>query len=291
MLFTKNIKFTFETERNNMLSFLDVLVIKRPDGFDTAVFRKETHTDLYLHWDSFAPLAWKRSTFKLLVKRAFNISSTNYLLEMELEHLKDVFININGYPLWLIKQTIKQVKEERNTVQLQINNRSDNNNETTKKLQLTLPYAGKEGETVLKSLRSNLSQSLPENTETRITYTGTKLGSKFNVKDRISLQDQHDVVYLFECPEETCSQSYIGETGRRLIIRTEEHKGKDKNSLLYKHSIETGHKTIEINDVKIIGKQYEGNSYKRKVSEALFIKHQRPHLNIQDMSVRLKLFN
>ena len=97
---------------------------------------------------------------------------------MELEHLKDVFININGYPLWLIKQTIKQVKEERNTVQLQINNRSDNNNETTKKLQLTLPYAGKEGETVLKSLRSNLSQSLPENTETRITYTGTKLSSK-----------------------------------------------------------------------------------------------------------------
>ena len=73
----------YEEENNFMLSFLDVLIVRRHDKFDTAVFRKETNTDIYLHWDSFAPLSWKKGTLTVLVARAFLISSTDYFLEME----------------------------------------------------------------------------------------------------------------------------------------------------------------------------------------------------------------
>ena len=47
--FHDNITFTFEEERNNMISFLDVLLIHKQDGIDLAVFRKETNTDLYIN--------------------------------------------------------------------------------------------------------------------------------------------------------------------------------------------------------------------------------------------------
>ena len=74
--FHTNLEFTYEEENNFMLSFLDVLIVRRHDKFDTAVFRKETNTDIYLHWDSFAPLSWKKGTLTVLVARAFLISST-----------------------------------------------------------------------------------------------------------------------------------------------------------------------------------------------------------------------
>ena len=49
-----------------------------------------------------------------------------------------------------------------------------------------LPYKGKVGETRLKSLRNTLKSVMPANNMCKIIYTGTKLASKFNIKDEIS---------------------------------------------------------------------------------------------------------
>ena len=46
--FHDNIKFNFEQENNNRLTFLDVLFIRDYEKINTAVFRKGTHNDLYL---------------------------------------------------------------------------------------------------------------------------------------------------------------------------------------------------------------------------------------------------
>ena len=64
------IQFTHETEPNNRLSFLDVLIIRNGQSIETCVYRKPTNTDIYIHWNSFAPIQWKRSTLKTLVYRA-----------------------------------------------------------------------------------------------------------------------------------------------------------------------------------------------------------------------------
>ena len=47
--FHDNIKFTYEQENNNRLSFLDVLFIRDNEKINTTVFRKDTYNDLYLH--------------------------------------------------------------------------------------------------------------------------------------------------------------------------------------------------------------------------------------------------
>ena len=98
----KNIKFTYEEEQNNTLPFLDVLFIRGSEKLNTTVYRKDTHNVLYLHWNLYTPVSWKRGTLKSLSSRAYMVCPNETLLEKELKHLKHVFHKTNGYPWWVI---------------------------------------------------------------------------------------------------------------------------------------------------------------------------------------------
>ena len=69
--FHKNIKFTYELEINKKIGFLDVLLIRKNDPLETTIYRKSTNNGVYLHWDSFAPKNWKRSTPCSILTRAY----------------------------------------------------------------------------------------------------------------------------------------------------------------------------------------------------------------------------
>ena len=94
--FHPNIKFTYEKEFNNTLPFLDVLFIRNLDHIHTTVYRKETNSDLYLHWHAFASISWKRGTLRSLVNRVYIICSNNNYLQQELKHLERIFHTQNG---------------------------------------------------------------------------------------------------------------------------------------------------------------------------------------------------
>ena len=57
---------------------------------------------------------------------------------------------------------------------------------------------------------------MSEKHDVRIVLTGTKLSSQFNIKDDTNKQQKHDLVYFSRCPSTDCTDSYIGETARRL---------------------------------------------------------------------------
>ena len=111
------------------------------------------------------------------------------------------------------------------------------------------------------------------------------------MKRRVKNQHEHDLIYYSKCPEPNCNEDYLGETGKRRIERTSDHCGKDKQSHLLKHALISSHPVVDLKDLKAIDKNYHGNKYKRKMSEALYIKQYRPLLNAQEHSVPLKLFN
>ena len=97
-------------------------------------------------------------------------------------------------------------------------------------------------------MKKRFRNLLPQCIAPRVVFTGSKLSSKFRIKDKTIFSHNHDIIYHGNCPENGCADNYIGETIRRISERVLDHTGKDINSDLYKHSIETGHQTLEISD-------------------------------------------
>ena len=180
--FHDNIKFTYETQCNNMISFLDVLIVRNNNTFDTAVFRKSTHTDLYINWNSYSPEIWKKGTLKLLVKRAYTICNKHYFLEMELDHLKDTFIRINNFPPSVVTRIFRQVADENARVTDDQQNEVEPDDTVT--VQMTLPYAGKNGEDIAKEVNNHMKRVKPK-LKARIAFKAKRLGSFFNIKDKV----------------------------------------------------------------------------------------------------------
>ena len=89
-----------------------------------------------------------------------------------------------------------------------------------------------------------------------LVFTGTKLGTKFNIKDKTSKEHQHDLAYSVVCPDLNCNEGYNGEIGRQLIERVHKHSGKDVDSHVFKHSIETNHPTVTIDDIHVLKTGY-----------------------------------
>ena len=66
---------------------------------------------------------------------------------------------------------------------------------------MVLPYAGKQGETIVTDLKKCISRYLPDKVKPMITYTGKKLGSFFRVKDKIKDGHQTDLVHVYDSTE------------------------------------------------------------------------------------------
>ena len=78
----QNIQFTAEEPRpDGSIPFLDILITPGRDGsLTTSVFRKPTHTDLYMQWDSHHAITLKYSAIGTLHHRANTICSSPELL-------------------------------------------------------------------------------------------------------------------------------------------------------------------------------------------------------------------
>ena len=66
------------------------------------------------------------------------------------------------------------------------------------------------------------------------------------------LEHKHDLTYLVKCPENTCSETYLGKTARRLNERIMERAGKDNKSRMLKHTLQSGHPSVSPNSFRTL---------------------------------------
>ena len=178
--FHKNIiKFTMEIGQNSTIPFLDVLLIRTQQKIHTNVYRKNTNTNLYIHWNSFPPNNWKWETLNTLVSSAYETCSTDEYLGDQLKHIRGTFNEINNFPHWVISKVFKEIKNKQS---YQRNIFLDNKNDGQKKHLLVLPHKGHKGKQMVNSMRKQLNVVFARNVKTRTCYASKRLSSCSKLK-------------------------------------------------------------------------------------------------------------
>ena len=106
------IKFTVEDNKEDgSIPFLDTIVKPEADGtLSITVYRKPTHTDQYLQWDSHHHLSAKFSVIHTLSHRASTVCSKPELLQKEKDHLRKALTKCK-YPKWALDKVEKRLNK------------------------------------------------------------------------------------------------------------------------------------------------------------------------------------
>ena len=252
------IKFTIEPEKEGHIPFLDTEIILNDDAsIDTRVYRKRTHTDQYLSWQSNHHLNHKRSVVRTLVQRAETIPSTEQYKKEEQAHIKHA-LAANGYKPWIFKIP-KKKERPRNTP----------DKTTASRVPLiALPY--------IKGLSENLQRLFKNhNISTYHKPFNSIRNNLVKPKDKIQKEQQCGLIYHITCKD--CDETYVGETGRNMGIRFKEHTSRKGTNSAVKEHLEATKHTCTLEEVKVLEK--ENDWFRRKVKEAIMIQRHQPTLN------------
>ena len=242
------------------------------------VYRKKTHTNQYLAFDSHHPLHQKMGVIRTLMNRCEEIVTEEEDKEEErgtiMKALEDC-----GYPRW----TVKNVKDDmKKKVQKKGTNKQEN--DVKSKGMVVLPYV------------SGLSEKLARIFKKRGIVTAMKPQSTLksflvHPKDKT---DPKEGVYTIDC--KGCDKKYVGETKRKLKVRVKEHQTETEKvskavvytrdrkrqsqsemwgSALTDHSVKENH-VINWESARIVEK--ERDDLARGIKEAIYIR-KLPNLN------------
>ena len=117
-----------------------------------------------MRWLSFAPNSWKVGTLRSLIQRAYTISSDAPALNVELEYLKQVFIELNGYAGNLVKN-IMNAEHQKHLININRNQRilvTENSDVSIEKPTMVIPYKGDQGSNLVKRFNHIMNYYMPK---------------------------------------------------------------------------------------------------------------------------------
>ena len=284
-----SIKFTLESEENNKLPFLDILVERNNGEFLTSIYRKSTFTGQYINYHSFGTIKRKINLIRTLCERAIKICSPTYL-EQELNSISKILVD-NGYPEELINKTINR--------RLKLKAVEPEYGPIAEAVPIKLPFIGRRSYSIGKEM-STLVKNCYNSANVRVIFSSEPNFTPAS-KDPIHLVDKSMVVYHFVCH---CGNDYIGQTSRRFIERRKEHTPKcvkefisnptynyKDNLTLVRASRKSAVAKHLLNNAKECGKRYADDCFKiirickiefqLKDTEAVLIRTLEPSLCVQ----------
>ena len=211
-----HIQFTTEdAEADESIPFLDTIVMPQPDNsLLTTVFRKPTHTDLYLHWNSHHHLSAKFRVVNTLKHRAKTVCSYQQLLKKEEYHLHRALRSCK-YPEWTLTRASMKHNKKTGTNQGTVKNtaRTGSNN----KPYIVVPYIQGMSESCKKHLQKTWGWKC-------ISKEAMPSGTSWcTPRNKDNILQKSGVIYRFTCGRVDCEEEYIGESCRTFSERFREH--------------------------------------------------------------------
>ena len=238
-----DLKYTIEHPKDGLLPYLDVLL--HPD-LSTSVYRKPTHTNLYLKYNSSTPASTRRSVIQSLTRRAYNICSPQHL-EEELDTVYNICL-CNGFPPYEISTLMSTVRDR-----LLHPKPSKSRPPSSFVHRVVLPYHP--------DLSSRLKRTLNRyNIDVTFSSSSTLRNILTQTKSSPPSDSTPNSIYSIPCRD--CPSFYVGQTKRPVKTRIKEHESNFYNNSLYNtdgkmksapaiHARESGH-TMDWNSTSIL---------------------------------------
>ena len=252
-----HIQFTIEMPttgaEGQTIAFLDTSNTVSASGqVEVGVYRKPTHTNKYLAFESHSPAQSKRAVVKTLMDRAKYLPSTSERKQNEKQQVIGD-LKVNGYSQSFIDRCLVPAQE---TIQPE-----NQESQESPRGHASIPYIKGVSERVRRVLsRENV----------RTTFKPVKtLGSIFKKpKDRPATNQIKGIVYKVKC--KTCNFAYVGESKRSWNSRGAEHKPgtRSNNESAIRFHAETTDHDIHPDYVEILEKNVN-NRKQRLFLEAL----------------------
>ena len=235
------------------------------------VYRKPTHTDQYLQWDSHHHLLPKYSVINTLTHRAKTVCNKPEVLQKEMDQLQKALSNCK-YPRWAIDRV------ERCLLQLTGEGSNSTNTQDTTDAESTATEAKTKGCIVIPYTRG-LCESIKKicskyGIQTHFRDNRTIKNILVSPKDKDPMEKKSGAIYWFQCGDHACDKEYIGETSRTFGERFKEQL--KKTSPIHYHSNTNSHITMQDN-FQIIGREDHG--IVRTTKESIYIRVNNATLN------------
>ncbi len=259
-----DIQWTNEAETDGGLPFLDCNTIRQEDGsIKTSVYRKATHTNQYLNWNSNHPTEHKLGVVRTLHHRAKCITSDTDDLEKEYSEISEA-LKMCDYPDWSMTR-----KANTNTQEPKEKDNSGKS-DRVRKPPVVIPYIKGTSEQLRRVYRQYGIQAYfkPNNTLRQ---------QLVRPKDPLPKEKVCGPVYHIPC--NSCEAAYIGETERSLKARFMEHRRPSSTTSevsKHIHGDEPQH-GVDLTQVQIL--TTEPKWFERGVKESIYIKVNKPSLN------------
>jgi hypothetical protein len=213
-----SIQVTHEMEDNGKIPFLDILITRTEEGFQTAVFRKPCNTNYAVPPSSFSDPAYRRAAIVADTTRAFRYCSTLVARRKELSFIHHKF-QAYGYTAAFIRRAMDATLarlERKLAVERGQLPEEPATTESPRPTRISFPYSGRSFH-VLRRIAAKVGLQLVSRP---FATLGSRLCSRH--KNRLIANQQAEVVYSIKC---SCGQRYVGETKRELGQRLAEHIG------------------------------------------------------------------
>ena len=195
----ERIEFTSEPLENNKLAFLDTEInITEDRGVKIKVYKKPTHTDQYLMYESNHHIGQKLGIISTLRHRVETIVTTEEDRKEEEEGIKNALKEC-GYPQWALDRKAKDRDNEKEQYRGKV----------------VMPYTKSLSEKIAKVLRKFNIQTIHKPTRKLKSYI-------CNMKEKVHPMDKVGAIYEVVCKKH--NDDYTGETDRALKVRGYEHK-------------------------------------------------------------------